>query len=73
MNEWQERMGVGEPCHAFGRFAKGTTMSKPVRSDESGKVVGFQTEHKSGRVDATVTNPGITVNPNAKVVKDRSI
>ncbi len=56
MNEFQRRIGVGEPSRAFSRLA-GTTRRRPVVMDDGparGKVGGFHTDHWDGRVDATV-------------------
>ena len=55
MNEFQERVGVGQPCLAIGRTAP--TRAVKVVAEEGprkGKLAAIQTEHKSGRVDAQV-------------------
>lgn len=57
-SEFQERIGVGAPSYALQRT--GPTRRKPVIGDEGprrGTVVGVETEHKSGRQDATVFAP----------------
>ena len=57
MNDFQERIGVGERQHVFGRRA-GTNRVTPVVAEVGpmrGRVTGTQTEHWSGRVDACVT------------------
>jgi len=48
---------------------KGTNKITPVISDDTGANVGYHTEHWSGRVDATVTAPQVTVNPSLKADK----
>lgn len=65
MNEFQERIGVGERQHRYGRHA-GTTHTTAVVADEGplrGREVGERTEHWSGRVDAKVTSGVVSVNP----------
>lgn len=55
MNEFQQRVGVGQPCLAIGRT--GPTRAHKVIAEEGprkGKLAAIQTEHKSGRVDAQV-------------------
>lgn len=57
MNEFQRRIGVGERQNSYGKHA-GTTKTTPVVAYEGpnrGGLAGTQTEHWSGRVDATVT------------------
>ena len=61
MNDFQRRIGVGEPCRTFGRLT-GTTRQRPVVADDGpmrGRTVGHQTDHWDGRVDATVKAPAI--------------
>ena len=61
MNEFQRRIGVGEPCRSFGRLA-GTTRNRPIGADDGpmrGRKVGHNTDHWDGRVDATVQAPAI--------------
>ena len=56
MNEFQRRIGVGEPSRAFSRLA-GTPPRRPGgmgRGAARGKVGGFHTDHWDGRTDATV-------------------
>lgn len=65
--EWKARVGVGKPCNAFRRVGgPGTTKRTPVDKDTGPGVSGTTTEHWNGRVDAHVTAPQITVNPNLK-------
>ena len=55
MNDWQERVGVGQPCLAIGRTAP--TRQRTVIAEEGprkGRVAAIETDHKSGRVDAQV-------------------
>jgi hypothetical protein len=55
MNEFQQRVGVGQQCLAIGRTAP--TRQRTVVAEEGprkGKVAAIQTDHKSGRVDAQV-------------------
>lgn len=63
MNEWQERMGVGEPQRFFGRYAGGNKITKVIADDGPmrGQATGTQTEHWSGRVDATICPPPVAV------------
>src|SRR5688572_27287975 len=61
--EFQKKIGVGERQYRFGKHS-GTNNVKPVVIEEgsrAGKVGGYQTEHWSGRVDATVLAPSITL------------
>ncbi len=67
MNEFQQRIGVGAPCYAIGRT--GPTRTRMVVADEgprAGKKVGTQTDHKDGRVDASVFAPSIQVTAQAQ-------
>ena len=55
-SEFQERIGVGERQHLFGRHA-GTTRTRPVINDDGssrGQAGGTHTDHWDGRMDATV-------------------
>jgi len=55
MNEFQKRIGVGQPHYGLGRT--GPTRKKVIIAEEGerkGKVSAVQTEHSSGRVDARV-------------------
>lgn len=55
MNEFQARIGVGQPFYGIGRTAP--TRAHRITAEEGprkGKLAGIQTEHKSGRVDAQV-------------------
>ena len=61
MNEFQDRIGVGQPSRAFGRLA-GTSKDTLVRRHDTGEVGGKQTEHWDGRVDATIVAPTIIEN-----------
>lgn len=61
MNEFQERIGVGQPSRAFLKH-KGTTRRRNVITEEGphrGTVGGHHTDHWDGRVDATVAPPTI--------------
>lgn len=56
MNDFQRRIGVGEPCRAFGKHA-GTTRTRPVVTEEGptrGTVGGAHIDHWDGRVSAVV-------------------
>lgn len=58
LNEFQERIGVGEPSRAF--KVLGDTRNRKVLVDEgprAGQLAGFQTDHSDGRMDATVFPP----------------
>ena len=55
MNEFQERIGVGQAHYGLGRT--GPTRQRVVIAEEGprkGKVAAIQTDHASGRVDAQV-------------------
>lgn len=52
-NDFQKRIGVGERQYRYGRHV-GTNKHIPVRNEDTGTLGGVQTEHWSGRVDATV-------------------
>lgn len=72
MNEFQERVGVGQRQSRYHAHA-GTTRERPVVSDDGplrGKVVGSQTDHWSGRVDATIKRATTITNPNLRVRKE---
>ena len=59
MNEFQKRIGVGG--RTFGSVGP-ATRTIPVLCEEgkrAGKVGGFLTEHKSGRIDATPQPPTV--------------
>lgn len=61
---WQRRVGVGER-QVPSRHQVGDTRRRPVVADEGvlrGNVVGYNTDHRDGRVDATVATSTITVN-----------
>lgn len=63
MNEFQARIGVGRPHPGLGRKT-GDTRTLPVTIEEGprrGTQGGWHTEHRSGRVDATITPPPVTV------------
>lgn len=67
MNEFQQRIGVGQACYAIGRT--GSTRKRAVTVEEGprrGRPAGFHTDHKDGRVDATVFAPSITVQAQAQ-------
>ena len=46
---------------------KGTTRKRPVRDERTGQHVGYQTDHWSGRVDATITGATVKVAEGLKV------
>lgn len=55
MNEWQQRVGVGETHYGLART--GPTRQRRVIAEEGprkGKTAAIQTDHASGRVDAQV-------------------
>lgn len=55
-SDWQKRIGVGEPQLRDSIVGDSTRMhTEPVRHEVHGRVAGFQTYHRSGRVDALVT------------------
>lgn len=65
--DFKERIGVGRRSNIGRRVGgPGKTHKETVLRDEGPGVAGSRTEHWSGRVDATVTNPSIIVNPNLK-------
>lgn len=54
--EWKARMGIGQRSTVARLVGgEGTTQTKVVPDETKPRVAGFQTEHWSGRVDATVT------------------
>jgi hypothetical protein len=59
VNDFQRRIGVGQPSRAFRLVGgPGTTKRRAVKAEEgarAGRTVGATTEHGSGRVDATAT------------------
>lgn len=58
MNEFQKRIGVGETHYGLART--GPIRKREViieRGPQRGQVGGFQTDHKDGRMDATVRVP----------------
>lgn len=62
MNEFQQRIGVGQRCVALGRTAD--TRTRSIVAEEGprrGREVGTETDHKNGRVDATVFAPSTTI------------
>jgi len=60
MNEFQEKIGVGQRQNRYGRYA-GTSKDVPVWR-EDGKLSGKHTNHWDGRVDATIIAPTINRN-----------
>lgn len=58
-NEFQERIGVGEKQHRYGRHA-GKAQTLPVKREDNGKIGGEITKHWDGRQDATVFAPQVT-------------
>jgi hypothetical protein len=55
VNEFQERIGVGQPHHGLQRT--GPTRERRVIAEEGprkGKTAAIQTDHADGRVDARV-------------------
>lgn len=56
--DWQRRIGVGESCAGYGQRT-GPTRTSVVPREDNGRPAGTQTEHKSGRVDATVYVPPV--------------
>lgn len=66
-DEWKTRMGIGRPA-SFAQLVggDGTTRTTPILRDDAPGISGRRTEHWSGRVDASVTAPSITKNPNLK-------
>jgi hypothetical protein len=66
-SEWQERIGVGEPCNAFTTAKGKSPRRRPVTVEEGphrGTVGGFHTDHPDGRVDATVHPQTVTTTLN---------
>jgi hypothetical protein len=45
---------------------RGTTRKRPVTDERTGQYVGYQTDHWSGRVDATITEASVQVSPELK-------
>jgi len=69
VNEFQQRIGVGQTCHAIGRT--GPTRKRLVTVEEGprrGSVGGFHLDHKDGRTDATVFAPSINVTAKAQEI-----
>lgn len=67
MNDFQQRIGVGQACYAIGRT--GPTRKRLVTVEEGprrGQTGGFHIDHKDGRVDATVLAPSINVKAQAQ-------
>lgn len=66
-SEWQERIGVGEPCRALTstEARKPTRRRKVIREEGpgAGTVGGYQTDHASGRLDAQVFPQTVTITP----------
>lgn len=63
MNDFQARIGVGQPSRAF-LARQGTSRRRPVVVEEgrrAGKVGGYHIDHWDGRVDATVLAPAVNV------------
>lgn len=62
--EWQERIGVGEPCRALTstEARKPTRRRKVIREEGpgAGTVGGYQTDHANGRLDAHVMAETVT-------------
>lgn len=55
MNDFQRRVGVGQPHYGLART--GPTRTRKIIAEEGerkGKVAAIQTDHSSGRVDAEV-------------------
>lgn len=55
MNEFQRRVGVGQPHHGLGRT--GPTRERRVIAEEGprkGRLAAIQTDHADGRIDARV-------------------
>jgi hypothetical protein len=62
MTPWQEHIGVGERQPVDRIVTDGTrTHRVRVEHTDHGRTAGYQTEHRSGRVDATVTPEPIRV------------
>lgn len=59
---WQEHIGVGER-QPVDRIVTDGTRTRRIRVSHSvhGRTAGYQTEHRSGRVDATVTPETVRV------------
>lgn len=55
MNDFQQRIGVGETHYGLGRT--GPTRTREIVADEGprkGRTAAIQTDHANGRVDANV-------------------
>lgn len=68
-SEWQERIGVGEPCHSFTTAKGRSPRRRPVVTEEGptrGQVGGYHTDHADGRQDATVFPPTTTLQSKAE-------
>jgi len=61
-SDWQKRIGVGLPSHAFPRHGKATRRRDVIVEEGPlrGTVGGFHTDHHDGRVDAQVFPPTVT-------------
>ena len=69
LNDFQERIGVGEPSRAF--KTHGDTRRRKVLVEEgprAGQLAGFQTDHSDGRMDATVMPPSISIKTRAQEI-----
>lgn len=56
-NDFQRRIGVGEPCYSFTTAKGRSPRRRPVVTEEGptrGHIGGFHTDHPDGRVDAQV-------------------
>lgn len=60
-SKWQDKIGVGEKQHLFGRHV-GTSKDIPAYREDNGKIGGKHTEHWDGRVDATIIAPTLVKN-----------
>lgn len=64
MNEFQRRIGVGEPSHAFATAKGKSPRRRSVIRQEgalAGTVGGFQIDHPDGRMDAEIHPPSLNV------------
>jgi hypothetical protein len=65
-SKWQERLGVGERLvRTTGRLS----IRRPVTVEDGprrGQIGGYHTEHRDGRVDATVAAPSLHVTTRTK-------
>lgn len=72
-DEWKARLGIGRRSTVARLVGgEGTAQARPVMRDDAPGVAGVETEHWSGRQDATVIGPSMMVNPNLEARRGRT-